>query len=39
MVDGEGVVKQAIGFEAIVGDGNDDTDAITVTIVSTDSNA
>lgn len=39
MVDGAGVVKQAVGFEVVVGDGNDDTDAITVTIVSTDSNA
>ena len=39
MVDGAGVVKQSIGFEAVVGDGNTDADAITVTIVSTDSNA
>jgi hypothetical protein len=39
MVDGLGIVKQGINFEVLVGDGNDDTDAITVTIVSTDSNA
>lgn len=38
-VGGPSVVKQGIGFEAVVGDGNDDADAITVTVVSTDTNA